>query len=268
MSFHKISIVTPSYNQAAFIEETILSVLNQNYPNLEFIIIDGGSTDGSVEIIKKYESRLSYWESMPDKGQTHAINKGMQRATGDILTWLGSDDYLEADALFKVAAAFEDKAFSLVNGNCTVVKNGKIIELLDSGNINLERLMKFWIPYSIPPQPSIFFLRKVWDSCGPLDVRLNFAMDYQLWLRAAKEFKFKHINNNLSYYRFHDASKSGSENGYEKFVPEWEKTLCRFVRQHLPIKEQFQFFKSYSLRNCGPITKWNHLKAFTRLYFI
>ena len=117
-NFPKISIVTPSYNQAEFLERTILSVLNQDYPNLEYIIIDGGSTDGSVEIIKKYEKYLAYWVSEKDKGQSDAINKGFQKSTGDILAWLNSDDTYLSGTLFKVVKAFQENPNAdLIFGN-------------------------------------------------------------------------------------------------------------------------------------------------------
>jgi len=114
--FPKISIVTASYNQGQFIEETILSVLNQNYPNLEYILIDGGSTDNSVEIIRKYQQHFTYWVSEKDKGQANAINKGLQLCTGDIFNWLNSDDYLEPGSLHKIAAAFANEQVQMVAG--------------------------------------------------------------------------------------------------------------------------------------------------------
>src|SRR5688572_2633651 len=114
--YPKISIITPSYNQGEYIEKTILSVLEQNYPNLEYIIIDGGSTDNSTEIIRKYADRITYWISEPDKGQSDAINKGLKLATGDIVNWLNSDDYYEPGALFKVAEAFNNPEVNVFAG--------------------------------------------------------------------------------------------------------------------------------------------------------
>src|SRR5690606_10615120 len=113
----KISIVTPSYNQGQFIEETILSIISQNYPNLEYIIIDGGSTDNTVDIIKKYENHLKYWVSEADKGQADAINKGLQHCTGDIFNWINSDDYLESNSLFTIANAYNPAIDNNVAGN-------------------------------------------------------------------------------------------------------------------------------------------------------
>ncbi|RZK26019.1 MAG: glycosyltransferase, partial [Flavobacterium sp.] len=120
IDFPKISIITPSFNQCQYIEQTILSVLNQNYPNLEYIVIDGGSTDGTVDILKKYDGRIAYWTSEPDKGQTDALNKGFERATGDIVNWINSDDYYAPDTLAQVAASFARQPVQAVT---TVVRN-------------------------------------------------------------------------------------------------------------------------------------------------
>ena len=127
----KISIVTPSYNQAEFLERTILSVLNQNYPNLEYIIIDGGSTDSSAEIIKKYERYLTYWVSEPDDGQADAINKGFAKATGDILAWLNSDDLYLPGALLKVKESFQNAGIAFLYGHSILVdKEDRVIRIL------------------------------------------------------------------------------------------------------------------------------------------
>jgi glycosyltransferase involved in cell wall biosynthesis len=116
----RISVISPSYNQGAYLEEAICSVASQNYPNVEHIVIDGGSTDDSVEILQRHSSHLAYWESEPDRGQSHAINKGMARATGDILTWLNSDDRLAPGSLAAVALAFQQSKADLVAGLCTI----------------------------------------------------------------------------------------------------------------------------------------------------
>ena len=135
----KISIITPSYNQGQYLEETIRSVRDQPYPNLEYIIMDGGSTDNSVEIIKKYESRLAHWESRPDDGQADAINKGFNMATGDILGWLNSDDYYKPGALTEVAEYFDADDLKIVFGECALyheksgkVKSSKVFEYAQS----------------------------------------------------------------------------------------------------------------------------------------
>src|SRR5690554_4018590 len=119
-----ISIVTPSFNQGHYLEETIDSVLSQNYPNLEYVVIDGGSTDGSVDIIKKYEKHLKYWVSEGDRGQSHAINKGLARCTGEVFNWLNSDDYLEPGALQTIGEAFENPNTTAFIGRSNIVEQG------------------------------------------------------------------------------------------------------------------------------------------------
>jgi glycosyltransferase involved in cell wall biosynthesis len=177
----KISIVTPSYNQGQFIEETIRSVLLQGYPNLEYIIIDGGSTDGSVEIIKKYEPWLTYWVSEKDRGQSHAINKGFARATGEIMAWLNSDDIYAPEALNKVAKALYGKKRTLLVGASISTNNPDRLEgKLDCRHPSWSELL-----YDVKtfPQPSVFWTRDLWEQTGGLDEDLDLVMDYDLWLR-------------------------------------------------------------------------------------
>ena len=156
ISYPKISIVTPSFNQGKYIEQTILSVINQNYPNLEYIIIDGGSTDETVNIIKKYEPWITYWVSEPDRGQSHAINKGIEKCTGHIFNWLNSDDWYEPNTLFDVASGFNsDKSIQFVSGyENHVMLNGDT-------SIHDGTFLKKTLPETIEccevAQPSTFF---------------------------------------------------------------------------------------------------------------
>jgi len=228
--YPKISIVTPSFNQGNYIEETIRSVILQDYPNLEYIIIDGGSTDQTLEIIKKYEPWLAYWVSEPDSGQSNAINKGFARCSGDIVTWLGSDDYLEKDALFKVAEHYNDANWAVLLGTCIMFYEGTTETLLlDSGQVTFNSLLKTWKMHFCPPQPAMYIRKKVLDELGFLNEDLKYAMDYELWLRISKRHKFKFINQNLAYYRVHKASKTGAEGGMKKFYFEWYKVRDAYV---------------------------------------
>ncbi len=177
----RLSIITPSYNQGQFLEKTIRSVLLQGYPNLEYIIMDGGSTDESIDIIRKYEPRLTYWVSEPDRGQGHAINKGFARASGEILSWLNSDDMLAPKTLEIVAdnLACQERAL--------LVGTSKMINVVENGLIREDNRQPSWeeIIYDFRsfPQPSVFWTRELWTSVGQLDESLFITMDYDLWLR-------------------------------------------------------------------------------------
>lgn len=207
----RISIVTPSYNQAQFLEETIRSVLLQGYPNLEYIIMDGGSTDGSVDIIHKYEPWLSYWISEPDNGQSDAINKGWLRARGEILAWINSDDTYEPNALQKVAEFFmKNKDVDMVYGDCNIIdKTSQFKEKCPTMDFDLEALVcnKWFIP-----QQSTFIRRKVLEVVGILNVDLHLVMDWELWLRIAmKEFKICYLPHTLANFRIWAAAKTSSQ---------------------------------------------------------
>lgn len=205
-SWPKISIVTPSYNQAQFLERTILSVLNQNYPNLEYIIIDGGSTDGSVEIIKKYEKYLAYWVSEKDKGQSDAINKGFKKSTGKILAWLNSDDvYFDKEVLRGVARVFKKYSqVDIIYGDYVIIdRNDLILKVQTFPKFNFNRMLRG----CYVGQPSTFFRRKVINNDNLLNTDLKFAMDYEFWLRLSKFYKFMHINKILSGDRNHPDRK-------------------------------------------------------------
>lgn len=202
----RISIVTPSYNQGQFIEETIRSVLLQGYPNLEYIIIDGGSTDGSVEIIKKYEPWLAYWVSEKDRGQSHAINKGFARSTGEIMAWLNSDDIYAHQMLQIIANAFACGAKWVCGNGYRLEPNGMYVPMTISKEIsNLE----YWLLRCPLIQQSTFWHVSLWHRAKILNESLQFSFDYELWLRFVSLGYFPHtVNYFLSVFRLHSDSKT------------------------------------------------------------
>ena len=220
MVFPKISIITPTYNQGQFIEETIQSVISQNYPNLEYMIFDGGSTDNTIEIIKKYEKHLSYWESKPDRGQAHAINKGLEKATGEIFQWLNSDDYLEKNALFKIAEAFNDKNIDAVAGQTQYFSINKKYKIEQLRNINSESLM-FWNQNIVYTQPGIWLKRELMLNINGVKEKYHYAFDTEMIIRYLSKYpKINYIENLLVLFRLHDESKTVSSP--EKFIQERE----------------------------------------------
>jgi glycosyltransferase involved in cell wall biosynthesis len=204
----RISIITPSYNQAQFIEETIQSVLTQGYDDLEYIIVDGGSKDGSVDIIKKYESQLAYWVSEPDRGFGHALNKGFARATGEIVAYLNSDDLLLPGSLKTVAAFFEKyPSADLVTGDRWFIdENSKVLYktryyLYLPGQFRYTKTLA---------QEATFWRRSCFDKMGGLmvDEQLKFAIDFDLWVRIAKVGKLSHLPFYLGCFRIQASAKS------------------------------------------------------------
>lgn len=248
-TYPKISIVTPSYNQGQYLEETIRSVLLQQYPNLEYIIIDGGSTDNSLDIIKKYEPWITYWISEPDSGQSEAINKGFKKCTGDIVTWLCSDDLITFNALFTVADAYLQSEWAVLSGTCTMFYEGSDKTMkLDSGPITFNSLLETWRMHFCPPQPAMFIRKKILDNVGLLNENLKFVMDYELWLRISREYRFAYINHNLALYRVHDQSKTGSTGGMRKFYPEWKKVRDKYLSEasvRQKITYHFSFYRHH-----------------------
>jgi len=186
-----VSIITPSYNQANFLEQTIRSVLAQDYQPIELIIIDGASTDGSVEIIRKYETELAYWISEPDQGQADAINKGFNRARGDIVAWLNSDDlYLPGAVSQAVDALRTDPDLGMVFSDAlTIDAQGRPLNMLVFGDWGLEELMSF----RIVCQPAVFIRRTVLDQTGFLDPDYHYLLDHHLWIRIAKTAPIRHV---------------------------------------------------------------------------
>ena len=201
-----VSIVTPSFNQGEFIEENILSVKKQDYPNIEHIIIDGGSTDGTLGILKRYEGDVT-WISEPDNGQSQAINKGFAMATGEIIGWLNSDDVYEPGAVqTAISALSQTPDVGIVYGYARLMDaQGREREVYRSPEYSRDKL--FSSPNFIR-QPTVFFRKAVLDKVGYLDESLHYVMDYDLWLRMGMVADFRLIPTVLASERFHGEAKS------------------------------------------------------------
>lgn len=213
-----VSIVTPSYNQAKYLEQTMLSVLDQDYPHIEYIVIDGASTDGSVDIIKKYADKLAYWTSEKDSGQADAINKGFTRATGEIVAWLNSDDYYLPGTVSAAVKAFEENPDAvLIYGNMLAVdKNGKTFNTLNYKQLTLEDLLCF----QIIGQPAVFMRRPALQKTSGLDPTFHFLLDHLLWIQLAQHGKLLHVDHIWSAARYHAEAKNrakAAEFGREAF---------------------------------------------------
>lgn len=213
----RISIVTPSYNQGQFIEETIRSVLLQGYPDIEYIIIDGGSTDESVDVIRKYERWITFWTSEPDCGQTNAINKGFKRSTGEIVAWLNSDDLYTISAFCTAAKAFVKQPHSaVVYGEIDDINADRSVLLHKKSHaFDLKKLYRC----NYIPQPASFISNKVLKEIGFLDESFHYTMDYNLWVHLGQEEAImQYIPVTLAWFRMHDCSKTVSRK--EAFRPE------------------------------------------------
>ncbi|MGF1542207.1 MAG: tetratricopeptide repeat protein [Pleurocapsa sp.] len=238
----KISIVTPSFNQGEFIEETILSVINQNYPSLEYILIDGGSTDDTMQIVERYREYFSYIVSEPDGGQSNALNKGFTQATGEIFTWLNSDDRLAPGALYAVALAFHTSGADLVAGVCQLFQDGIEVEQhltsCANGQLPLDDLLDLencWLKGKFFYQPEVMFTRAIWQQAGgSIDETLYYSMDYELWVRfAAQNAQIHVIGCPIAQYRMHPAQKT---NTIEQYKPELSQTRDALQqRLNLPV---------------------------------
>ena len=202
----KISVITPSFNQGDYLERTILSVVPQNYADLEYIIMDGGSTDQSVEIIKKYQRDIKHWVSEKDGGQTDAVNRGFHVATGEILGWLNSDDIYYSKTLQTVADYFSS------HPECDVIYG--MADYIDADDNLIDKYptrswsfseLKSWCFIC---QPSVFFRKTVYEQYGPLDNTLNFCMDYEYWLRCGQEKPFVYVREKLAASRLYSENKT------------------------------------------------------------
>lgn len=202
-----VSIVTPSYNQARYLEETMRSVLEQDYPHIEYIVVDGGSTDGSREIIEKYADRLAWWVSEKDRGQTDAINKGFARAQGEVLAWLNSDDTYQPGAIREAVEFLRaNPQVGLVYGDANYIdEHGRVIGRFPAAQTDYRRLRQGYVHI---PQQSAFFRADLWRKVGPLDDSFYFAMDYDLWVRLAREAPIVYLPRLWANFRLHSDAKT------------------------------------------------------------
>ncbi|MBK7449326.1 MAG: glycosyltransferase [Anaerolineales bacterium] len=246
-----VTIVTPSFNQADYLEATIKSVLEQSYPHIEYIIMDGGSTDGSVDVIQKYAGKLRYWESAKDKGQTDAINKGFNRAKGDILAWLNSDDtYANPNAIADaVNFLLANPEVAMVYADCDFInEQGQVIGKFASRQTDYAKLRTGYVHI---PQQTMFFRARYWKELGPLDPSFYFAMDYDLWVRIARHAPIQYLpGKTWANFRIHTSSKTNVND---------ERGWKEMLRVHY--RDGGSFFspivaKYYLRKIIGPLWKW------------
>jgi glycosyltransferase involved in cell wall biosynthesis len=251
----KVTIITPSFNQADYLEATIQSVLNQTYQNIEYFIVDGGSTDGSVGLIKSYQDRLAGWVSEPDRGQTDAINKGFGLATGEIIAWLNSDDtYLPQVVEQAVSYLNGHPEVGLVYGDANYIDaRGRVIGRFPAAQTSLAKLRRGYVHI---PQQASFFRKSLWDQVGPLDPDFFFAMDYDLWVRLAAVSTIQYVPQVWANFRLHQDAKTISAD--DRCWPEMLKVHYRDGgRWFSPIQ-----MKYYLRKLAAPIIKYRRNKLF------
>ena len=244
----KISIITPSFNQGQFIEQNIESVLNQNYPDVEHIVIDGGSTDGTLAVLEKY-SHLK-WISERDKGQADALNKGLALSTGNIIGWINSDDYYESNVFNLVISQFSDPDVQWVVGDLTMLyetKNSQVAQV--SPIVSYAKLID---NPDIVRQQCTFFRKKAIVDAGSWNPDLYMVMDFDLWIRLAKKSAPVMLSHNLAYFRLHDDQKTSNRNLLRQCheitgILKREKAAHRYVVK-LQCKKYWQWFKR-SIKN-------------------
>lgn len=277
MYFPKISIVTPTFNRSDYLEETILSVISQNYPNLEYIIIDGGSNDKTLEIINKYKEHLKYWVSEPDKGMYHAIQKGFEKSTGEIMAWLNSDDKYHIGALNIVSQIFSEvkEAEWIIGTPSLYNENGECVKIFPNTKWSKSR---FWVgDYKWIQQETVFWRRSLWEKTGStLNLSYKFAADFELWCRFFQFAKLVSIETILSGFRQHGNQVSVLRNlAYESEAKEILKCTkptnlqfirfiilkCLWIIKNLLFKMNFQLTNFFASIICLLIDKLHFFPA-------
>jgi len=261
-----VSIITPSYNHARYIEATMQSVLSQDYPRIEYIVVDGGSDDGTVDIIRKHalesdsllsenQNSITWWVSEKDKGQTDAINKGFARATGSILAWLNSDDTYEPDAVSAAVKYLQEHPeVGMVYGDCNFInESGRVIGKFNSAQTDYRLLRQGYVHI---PQQTMFFRADLWKQVGPLDPSFYFAMDYDLWTRIAAISEIRYVPQTWANFRLHTSGKT---------ILSDDRCWPEMVRVHY--RDGGSFFsvivaKYYIRKLIAPIWNWRRKRMF------
>src|ERR1700722_8780243 len=221
----RISIITPSYNQGRYLGENILSITNQGYPDIEHIVIDGGSTDETKDVLEKYKNKLAYYISERDNGQSDAVNKGFAKATGEIIGWLNSDDYYSPGALQTIANAFADPSVNVVC-SYSMLFDDKGLEEKGVPTVTTTRGLDFQLRFPDINQPATFFRRKVLAEFVPLNTVLHYLMDREMWIKYIQQYGIKGvltIDDTLVHFRYHANSKSESK------VPEFDNEYATIL---------------------------------------
>ena len=267
-----VSIVTPSYNQAAYLEQTLTSVLEQDYPNLEYLVVDGNSTDGSVDIIKKYADKLAFWVSEKDSGQAEAINKGLSRTRGKFVAWLNSDDTYMPGTISAAVKTFEANpdAFLIYGDMLAINEHGETINLLKYRQLTLEDLLCF----EIIGQPAVFMSRAALEMAGLLDPSYHFFLDHQLWLRIALQGPILHVSETWAAARYHPEAKNrarSAEFGREAFrILDWARKWPDFTQAFTGVERRarasaYRVDARYLLDGGFP---WQALRSWIKALFI
>jgi glycosyltransferase involved in cell wall biosynthesis len=244
----RFSIVTPSYNQGAFLEAALLSIQRQNYPNLEHIVVDGASSDGSVDVLKRYAGKPGWehlhWISEPDRGQTDALNKGFRKASGDIFAYLCADDLYELGTFAFINNYFQQHPeIDLLYGGCTFLdQTGTPLRVKKAVPFNYDELLR----RNFILQPSVFFRSSVWLKVGPFDEDLDYSMDYEYWLRAAATCRVRAVNRNLAMYRLHTHGKTMRRQRAQ--LSEAYRVACKFGGGGLRSWYLFKIYYRYTSR--------------------
>ena len=254
--YPKITVITPSYNQGQFIEETILSIISQNYPNLEYIIVDGGSTDMTLDVVGRYKEFVDILISEKDSGQANAINKGFNLATGEIICWLNSDDMFTSNALLAVAKVYDSVGFEFLFGD-GVKQYEYGFRKGSSRSIKIDTLKLNELTYRDPfQQPSTFWTRSALNKVGLLDESLHYAFDWDFFIKMDMQANLHYLPMALSIYRIHALHKSG-DGGFER-AKEIVEVATRYadanhlslynlvLAEHKKIFKLKKFFKRYT----------------------